>query len=152
MLPSPPFLQHCSWHCLVSPLGRTCGATSNPYVVCFSSASCIFLYGHSMAVSGFFSGLDYFVLYFYYCYVFAKSEITSLAWGICLSVWVIVEDKKKDYSSSYPLSSPSFKHLLTSVPSLAPVPFCTMRCLKPLLESLLNQQRDGKICLMSWDK
>lgn len=62
----------------------------------------------------------------------AQSETTSSAWEIWLSVWVTVEHEKKDYFSPYALLSPSFKQLLTSVPSLAPVPFCAMHGLKPL--------------------
>lgn len=142
----PPFLLYCSWHCLVSPLGRTCCALN---VGWFSSVSFIILYGHSMAIFFF---LVWIILYFVFIIAtFAletQSEITSSAWGIWLCVWETAEDKQKDGSYSYPRLSPSFSKLLTSLPSLALIAFCTVHCLNPLLELLLNQQRDEKMCLM----
>lgn len=147
MPPFPPFLLYCSWHCLVSPLGRTCWALN---VVCFSSVSFIFLYGHSMPIFFF---LVWIILYFVFIIAtFAletQSEISSSAWGIWLCVWETAEDKQKDGSYSCPRLSPSFSKLLTFLPSLALIAFCTVHFLNPLLEFLLNQQRDGKICVMT---
>lgn len=146
----PPFpLLYCSWHCLVSPLGRTCWALN---VGCFYSFSFLFHIFIRPQHGYIFFFLVWIILYFVFIIATfsldTQSEISSSAWGIWLCVWETAEDKQKDGSYSCPRLSPSFSKLLTFLPSLALIAFCTVHFLNPLLELLLNQQRDGKICLM----
>lgn len=113
---------------LFSPLGRTCWATSNPMV-------CVFLWPlasiYTATAWPYQVVLAFFLRFGLFCALFwllLLVCVRSTVWNDFLSLRNVAQcsgkdgrQKKEDCFSSYPLLSPSFKQLLTPVPSLAPL-------------------------------